>query len=65
MSYDITVLDLPLPKHMGWVNYYLTRTAAGQALIATGGSNACKELHRELASAVCTPGLLKLVIPSH
>ena len=65
MPHDISILTLPLPLRMGRVNCYLIRTAAGHVLIDTGGSNARKELHRELESAGCTPGSLKLVILTH
>ena len=65
MPHDITILDLPLPLRMGWVNCYLIRTAAGHVLIDTGGSNARKELLRELENAGCMPGSLKLVLLTH
>ena len=65
MPRDISILSLPLPLGMGRVNCYLIQTSAGQFLIDTGGSNARKELHRELESAGCMPGSLKLVILTH
>ncbi len=65
MPHDITILDLPLPLHMGRVNCYLHQTDLGYVLIDTGGSNARKALHAELESAGCTPGSLKLVLLTH
>ena len=65
MPQDINILSLPLPLRMGRVNCYLIQTAAGHVLIDTGGSNAHQELHRQLESAGCTPGSLKLVLLTH
>lgn len=65
MSGDIQVITLPLPHRMGSVNCYLIQTSTGQYLIDSGGSNARKELHRELEGAGCLPGSLKLVILTH
>ncbi len=62
---DIHTIALSLPLRMGRVNCYLIRDSAGHALIDTGGSNARRELQRELANAGCTPGSLKLVILTH
>jgi glyoxylase-like metal-dependent hydrolase (beta-lactamase superfamily II) len=50
---------------MGRVNCYLIQTAAGHVLIDTGGSNARKELHRELESAGCMPSSVRLVLLTH
>jgi len=63
--HDISIISLPLPLRMGRVNCYLVRTAAGHILIDTGGSNARKELHRELESVGCMPGSVKLVLLTH
>lgn len=65
MSQDIKILSLPLPLRMRRVNCYLIQAATGHVLIDTGGSNARKELHRELESAGCIPGFLKLVFLTH
>ena len=65
MPQDINMITLPMPLRMGRVNCYLIQTTAGHVLIDTGGSNARKELHRELESAGCMPGSLKLVILTH
>jgi len=65
MPQDINIITLPLPLRMGRVNCYLIQAAAGHILIDTGGANARKELHRELASAGCMPGSLKLVLLTH
>src|SRR5271157_516411 len=65
MSGDIQVITLPLPHRMGSVNCYLIQTSTGQYLIDSGGSNARKELHRELEGAGCLPGSLNLVILTH
>ncbi|MCJ7530910.1 MAG: MBL fold metallo-hydrolase [Anaerolineales bacterium] len=65
MSQDINIITLPLPLRMGRVNCYLIQTSAGHILIDTGGSNARKELHRELESAGCMPSSLKFVILTH
>lgn len=46
-------------------NCYLIETDAGYVLIDTGGSNSRKELVRELESAGCKPGLLKLIVLTH
>jgi glyoxylase-like metal-dependent hydrolase (beta-lactamase superfamily II) len=50
---------------MGSVNCYLIETDAGFVLIDTGGSNSRKELLRELESAGCKPGLLRLILLTH
>ncbi len=48
MPLDMTTLSLPLPLRMGKVNCYLIRPPKGYVLIDTGGSNARKELRRQL-----------------
>jgi glyoxylase-like metal-dependent hydrolase (beta-lactamase superfamily II) len=65
MPQHIIIITLPLPLRMGRVNCYLIQAAAGHVLIDTGGANARKQLHRELASAGCMPGSLKLVLLTH
>lgn len=65
MQKGTKTLSLSLPFHMGFVNCYLIETDAGYVLIDTGGSNSRKELIRELESAGCKPGLLKLIVLTH
>ncbi len=65
MTQDIHIIPLSLPFVMGRVNCYLIQTIAGHILIDTGSSNARKELLRELDSAGCMPGSLKLIILTH
>jgi glyoxylase-like metal-dependent hydrolase (beta-lactamase superfamily II) len=50
---------------MGRVNCYLIQTSAGYVLIDTGGSNNRQELVKELESAGCKPGMLKLIVLTH
>jgi len=54
-----------LPYHLGSVNCYLIETDTGYILIDTGGSNKRTDLERELASAGCKPGNLKLIVITH
>ncbi len=65
MPQDINIITLPLPLRMGRVNSYLIQNPAGYFLVDTGGSNARKELLRELESIGCKPHSLKLVILTH
>jgi glyoxylase-like metal-dependent hydrolase (beta-lactamase superfamily II) len=65
MQQEIKRINLPLPFRMGSVNCYLIETDAGYILIDTGGSNNRKELVRELESAGCRPGHLKLILLTH
>jgi glyoxylase-like metal-dependent hydrolase (beta-lactamase superfamily II) len=50
---------------MGLVNCYLIRGSGGHVLIDTGGSTARKELLRQLKTAGCMPGTLRLVLLTH
>jgi glyoxylase-like metal-dependent hydrolase (beta-lactamase superfamily II) len=50
---------------LGSVNCYLVETGAGYVLIDTGGSNSREQLLRELESAGCKPGDLKLIVITH
>jgi len=65
MQKETKTISLSLPFRMGSVNCYLIETGAGYVLIDTGGSNSRKELVRQLESAGCGPGLLKLIILTH
>jgi len=65
MPKETKTISLSLPFRMGSVNCYLIETDTGYALIDTGGSNSRKELVKELESAGCKPGLLKLILLTH
>ncbi len=65
MSDQITTIRLPLPLRLGSVNCYLLKNESGCLLIDTGGSNQRAELIRQLESAGCHPGSLKLIVLTH
>jgi len=65
MQQEIKTITLPLPYKLGSVNCYLVETDTGYVLIDTGGSNKRSELERELESAGCKPGNLKLIVLTH
>ena len=65
MQQEIKTMTLPLPFKLGSVNCYLAETDSGYILIDTGGSNKRSELERELESAGCKPGNLKLIVLTH
>jgi hydroxyacylglutathione hydrolase len=65
MMQEIRAITLPLPYKLGSVNCYLVETGAGYVLIDTGGSNKRSELDRELRSAGCEPGNLRLILLTH
>ena len=65
MPKETKTISLSLPFRMGSVNCYLIETDTGYVLIDTGGSNSRKELVKELESAGCKPGLLKLILLTH
>jgi len=65
MQQSIKTIRLPLPLKMGSVNCYLLETVAGYFLIDTGSSNQRRELEKELESAGCQPGKLKLILITH
>lgn len=58
-------ITLALPYRLGSVNCYLLRADSGYILIDTGGKNRRRELERELESAGCKPGNLKLIVLTH
>lgn len=64
-SKTIIPIRLPLPYHLGQVNCYLIKTAAGYLLIDSGGSNQRAALERALDLAGCKPGALKLILLTH
>ncbi len=51
--------------NLGHVNCYLVKTGDGFILIDTGWATKRTELEKELESAGCKPGNLKLVILTH
>jgi hydroxyacylglutathione hydrolase len=65
MPNKIKTISLSMPFGMGSVNCYLIPTGEGFVLIDTGLSSSRKDLARELESAGCTPGALKLIIITH
>jgi hydroxyacylglutathione hydrolase len=62
---EIKPIRLSLPFKLGSVNCYLVETDTGYILIDTGGTNSRAELERELESAGCKPGNLKLIVITH
>jgi len=65
MPKEIKTISLSLPYRMGSVNCYLVKTKTGHILIDTGGSNKRNDLEKELESAGCQPGNLKLIFITH
>ena len=65
MTQEIKTISLSLPYKLGVVNCYLIKTDAGYMLIDTASSNARANLEKELASAGCQPGNLKLIVITH
>lgn len=65
MSIGIKTISLLLPYKLGSVNCYLIETYTGYILIDTGGSNKRSDLEKELESAGCKPGYLKLIVLTH
>jgi glyoxylase-like metal-dependent hydrolase (beta-lactamase superfamily II) len=62
---QIRTVSLPLPFRIGSVNCYVIEIDSGYVLIDTGASNKRKTLEKELESAGCKPGHLKLIILTH
>ena len=65
MTQEINTISLSLPYRLGSVNCYLIKTDTGYILIDTGCSNKRTDLEKELESAGCKPGDLKLIIITH
>ena len=65
MLQEIKTINLLLPYHLGSVNCYLIETDTGYILIDTGSSNKRTDLEKELESAGCQPGYLKLIVLTH
>jgi len=65
MPQEIKTISLLLPYRLGSVNCYLIKTDAGYILIDTGCSNKRTDLEKELESAGCKPGNLKVIVLTH
>ena len=65
MLREIKTISLSLPFKLGSVNCYLIETSTGYILIDTGGSNKGTDVEKQLESAGCRPGNLKLIILTH
>jgi len=65
MPTAIKPIRLALPYKSGSVNCYLITTDTGYLLIDTGSSNQRAAGEKELASAGCQPGDLKLIVLTH
>jgi len=65
MPHEIKTISLLLPYRLGSVNCYLIKTDIGHILIDTGCSNRRTGLEKELESAGCKPGNLKLIVLTH
>jgi hydroxyacylglutathione hydrolase len=64
-EYKINTITLPMPFHLGWVNFFLLSTASGCLLIDTGSASARTKLLAELERLGCTAGSLNLVLLTH
>ncbi len=65
MSAAIKSIRLALPYRLGTVNCYLLACDTGYVLIDTGSSNRRAEVDKQLTSADCQPGDLKLIVLTH
>jgi hydroxyacylglutathione hydrolase len=65
MTQEIRIITLPMPYKLGLVNCYLVKKDTGFFLVDTGFSNARLALEKELESAGCMPGQLKLILITH
>jgi len=65
MPQGIRTINVSLPYKMGSVNCYLAKTKTGYILIDTGTSNKRNDLEKELESADCKLGNLKLIVLTH
>jgi hydroxyacylglutathione hydrolase len=59
------IQTIALSFSFGGVNCYLVKTAGGYILIDTGIANKRADLEKELVTAGCKPGDLKLIIITH
>ncbi len=62
---EVRAIALPLPYRLGSVNCYLIRDGATYVLIDTACSSQRANLVKELASAGCRPGALRLIVLTH
>jgi hydroxyacylglutathione hydrolase len=65
MPQEIKTISLFLPYKLGSVNCHLIKTDTGYILIDTGVSNKRTDIEKELESAGCKPGNLKLIVLTH
>jgi hydroxyacylglutathione hydrolase len=65
MPQKIKTITLLLRYKLGSVNCYLIETDTGYVLIDTGSSNKRTDLEKELISAGCKRGSLKLIVITH
>ncbi|MCL5997542.1 MAG: MBL fold metallo-hydrolase [Chloroflexi bacterium] len=65
MPNEIRTISLLLPFNLGDVNCYLVNSGDGFVLIDTGMPASRTNLERELESAGCKPGTLKLIVITH
>jgi len=65
MPQKIKTINSFLPFRLGRVNCYLIKADTGYFLIDTGCSNKRTDLEKELESADCKPGNLKVIILTH
>jgi len=65
MKQEIKTITLNMGFKLGTVNCYLVKTDNDYILIDTGPSNKRKDLEKELESAGCKPGNLRLIIITH
>ncbi len=61
----IQTIPVMMPFKLGSVNCYLVNAGLNYVLIDTGSSNQRAYLERELRSAGCKPGNLKLIVITH
>ncbi len=68
MTPEIKTIELTIKLgfiKLGAVNCYFVNSGNGFILIDSGISNKCAELEKELESADCKPGNLKLIVLTH
>jgi len=65
MPQEIRTISLSLPFGLGSVNCYLIKADTGYILIDTGSSKNCADLEKELESAGCKPGNLRVIFLTH
>jgi hydroxyacylglutathione hydrolase len=65
MPQEIKTISVLLPYRLGSVNCYLIKTDTGYVLIDTASTNRRTDLVKELESAGCKPGNLRVIILTH